>query len=365
MVLPADHIILDHSAFYKAILQGKKAAEQGKLVTFGVVADQPETGYGYILRDTCAWDELSNTYPIKQFVEKPDKETAEQYIASGEYYWNSGMFMFRASSILSEMQNLAEDMLHCVQQSIEKAQQDNDFIRLDKESFALSPADSIDYAIMEKTTKAVVVPLDAQWNDIGSWPALWEIEEKDGQGNVLAGDVLTENVKNSYIHAEKRLIAAIGLEDIIIVETADAVLVADKHQSQDVKKIVAQLKQDERYEAHLHQRVLRPWGSYETLDECERFKVKRIIVKPGASLSLQLHHHRAEHWVVVKGTAKIVHGEQEQLLTEDQSTYIPLGVKHRLENVGVIPLEIIEVQTGSYLGEDDIVRFSDHYGRVQ
>ncbi len=284
---------------------------------------------------------------------------------SGDYVWNSGMFLFRSSDFINELEKFQPEMVKQCKLAYQLAKNDCDFIRLDADSFMASPADSVDYAVMEKTEQAVVIPLDANWNDVGAWDALWDIREKDPQGNVCQGDIILNQVKNSFIHSDYRLIAAIGVEDCIIVETADAILVADKSYTQDVKAIVDTLKSQNREEAMLHQRVYRPWGSYETLDEEHRFKVKRIIVNPGSTLSLQMHHHRAEHWVIVRGTAKITQGKKEFVLTEDQSTYIPLGTLHRLENPGVIALEIIEIQSGSYLGEDDIVRYSDAYGRVE
>jgi mannose-1-phosphate guanylyltransferase/mannose-6-phosphate isomerase len=363
LILSADHVIEDKLVFHQAIKEAYHIAQQGQLVTFGIVPDKPETGYGYIQRSTVLVD-YPMAYQVAGFVEKPNIKKAQSYLESGDYYWNSGMFVFQASTILEELERWAEDIYQAVKRAMVKGRQDLDFYRLDMDAFTASPSDSIDYAIMEKTHKAIVLPLDAQWNDVGSWSALWEINPRDSHGNVLQGDILTEGVTNSYLHAEERMVAVIGLNNCVVVETADAVLVADKSRSQEVKQIVNQLKKTGRAEALLHQRVFRPWGRYETLDETERFKVKRIVVNPGAKLSLQMHHHRAEHWVVVKGTAKIICGNKEIIMTEDQSNYIPLGTLHRLENPGVIPLEIIEVQTGSYLGEDDIVRFDDHYGRI-
>ncbi|MEW8045017.1 MAG: mannose-1-phosphate guanylyltransferase/mannose-6-phosphate isomerase, partial [Candidatus Thiodiazotropha sp.] len=306
----------------------------------------------------------SGAFPVAEFVEKPDLETAKGYLASGDFYWNSGMFVFRADAYLHELEQFHPDILQATTRACELIKTDLDFLRLDREAFNACPAESIDYAVMEKTAKSVVVPMDAGWSDVGSWSALADVSVEEGNnGNVLQGDVLTKGVSNSYLRSENRMIAGIGLDNVIVVETADAVLVADKSHVQDVKGIVEELKASGRCEYISHVRVYRPWGNYETVDECDRFKVKRIVVNPGASLSLQQHHHRAEHWVVVKGTAQITKGEKEILLTEDQSVYIPLGTKHRLTNPGLIPLEIVEVQTGSYLGEDDIVRFSDEYGR--
>ncbi len=364
LILAADHIIQNTAEFHRVIEAGCRVAEQGQLITFGIVPDKAETGYGYIKRAE-SFSKEEDAYNVERFVEKPDLETAQKYFASGEYYWNSGMFMFKTSTILDELKSLSPEIYQAVKKAVSNGVKDLDFCRLDNESFTASPSDSIDYAVMEKTDKAVVLPLDAEWNDVGAWSALWEVKERDENGNVFHGDILHHDVTNSYIHADERMVAVVGVDNCVVVETADAVLVVDKDRSQDVKTIVNQLKATKREEILLHQRVYRPWGSYETLEETERFKVKRIIVNPSAKLSLQMHHHRAEHWIVVKGTAKIVCGDKEFMLTEDQSNYIPLGTQHRLENPGVIPLEIIEVQTGAYLGEDDIVRFDDNYGRVE
>ncbi len=365
LVLPADHVICNTAAFAKAVASGKEAADNGALVTFGVIPHSPETGYGYIKAAEVNGVENKNrkVFPVEEFVEKPDRETAERYVQSGKYFWNSGMFFFKAAIYLEELEKHAPDILSACTASLEKAVADLDFLRLDKESFTACPSDSIDYAVMEKTSRATVLPLDAGWNDVGAWSALWKVKEQDAAGNVTKGDVLLHDVQNSYIHASHRLIAAVGMDDHVIVETADAVLVASKNRVQDVKAIVDQLKKKGRGEALNHLRVSRPWGSYETIDLSDRFQVKRIMVKPGAALSLQKHFHRAEHWVVVKGTAVITIDEKEIVLKEDQSTYIPLGTKHRLFNPGKISLELIEVQTGSYLGEDDIVRYDDNYGR--
>ncbi len=370
LVLPADHVIRDAGALLEAITGGMSLAEAGRLITFGIVPDKAETGYGYIkggaLLDSDGRQEdliPATAFAVAAFVEKPDLTTAEQYLAEGGYYWNSGMFLFRASRYLEELEQFAPEMLACCRQALSGGQQDLDFIRLDADGFAACPKDSIDYAVMEKTTAAAVIPLDAGWNDVGSWSALWEVGKPDADGNVLRGDVLVEDSHNCYLHSSGRIVAAVGLEDHVVVETADAVLVAPRDRVQDVKGIVAQLKVKGRGEALLHRRVNRPWGSYECIDQSERFQVKRITVHSGASLSLQMHHHRAEHWIVVKGTARITKDGESFTLSENQSTYIPLGVTHRLENPGIIPLELIEVQSGSYLGEDDIVRFEDTYGR--
>ncbi|MBT3014997.1 MAG: mannose-1-phosphate guanylyltransferase/mannose-6-phosphate isomerase [Candidatus Thiodiazotropha endolucinida] len=362
VVTPSDHVIRDNRQFVAAMSQGLERVDDGSLVTFGIVPDKPETGYGYIRKQDTSLS--SGAFPVAEFVEKPDLETAKGYLASGDFYWNSGMFVFRADAYLQELEQFHPDILQATIRACELIKTDLDFLRLDKEAFNACPAKSIDYAVMEKTAKSVVVPMDAGWSDVGSWSALADVSVEEGNnGNVLQGDVLIKGVSNSYLRSENRMIAGIGLDNVIVVETADAVLVADKSHVQDVKGIVEELKASGRCEYISHVRVYRPWGNYETVDECDRFKVKRIVVNPGASLSLQQHHHRAEHWVVVKGTAQITKGEKEILLTEDQSVYIPLGTKHRLTNPGLIPLEIVEVQTGSYLGEDDIVRFSDEYGR--
>ncbi len=361
LILPADHVIKDLVAFHQAIEQAKILAEQGFLVTFGIVPNQPETGYGYIKRDTI---QHGSAFSVAAFVEKPDAETAKQYVSRGDYYWNSGMFAFKAGTFLAELDKFNPEMLSVCREALSAAKVDLDFVRLDKKLFATCPADSIDYAVMEKTDKAVVIPMDAGWNDVGSWSALWDVTNKDTNGNAISGDVLTVDSHNSFIHAQSKLVAVIGVHDLVVVETADAVMIAPKDRVQEVKQIVDQLKQLGRSEADLHRKASRPWGNYDLVDSGERHQTKRIIVKPGAKLSLQRHHHRAEHWVVVKGTALVTKGEETLLITENESTYIPLGVIHCLENPGVIPLEIVEVQSGSYLGEDDIVRFDDQYGRV-
>ncbi|MFZ4524701.1 MAG: mannose-1-phosphate guanylyltransferase/mannose-6-phosphate isomerase [Chlorobium sp.] len=362
LVLPADHVIPDTAAFGAAVAAGKSAAEAGELVTFGIVADSPETGYGYI-RASSNTESEKKVYPVLEFVEKPDRETAERYLASGDYFWNSGIFLFKAETYLLELEAHNPVMLAACREALEKSVKDLDFLRLDAEAFCASPSDSIDYAVMEKTTRAALVPLNAGWNDVGSWSALWDVQKRDDTGNIKKGDVLVHDVKNCYIHATSRLVTAVGLEGHIIVETSDAVLVASRECVQDVKVLVEQLKKNERDEAQTHRRVCRPWGTYETVDASARFKVKRITVNPGAALSLQKHHHRAEHWIVVKGTALVTVEDKNIILSEDQSTYIPVGAFHRLENTGSTPLELIEVQSGSYLGEDDIVRVDDRYGR--
>ena len=359
LVLPADHVIADLAAFHAAVAVGRAAAESGSLVTFGVVPDRVETGYGYIRRDAGP----GPAFKVAKFVEKPDTATARGYVESGEYFWNSGMFMFRASAYLAELGRRAPAMLAACRAALAAAGRDLDFLRLPAQEFAACPSDSIDYAVMEKTDLAIVVPMAAGWSDVGSWSALADALPRDSEGNVTAGDVLTEDASGCYLHSTSRLIAAVGLRDHVVVETKDAVLVAPRDRVQDVKELVAELKARGRYETSLHREVYRPWGSYDSIDSGERFQVKRLIVKPGATLSLQLHHHRAEHWVVVTGTARVTRGDEVFTLSENESTYIPIGVRHRIENPGKIPLHIIEVQSGTYLGEDDIVRFEDRYGR--
>ena len=359
LVLPADHVIRDVQAFQSAVVSGLAAAAEGKLVTFGIVPDRPETGYGYIRR--AGGD--GPVYPVQQFVEKPDAATATTYCGSGEHYWNSGMFMFRARVYLAELKLHAPAMLSACEDAVAAATRDLDFTRLPAEEFGACPSDSIDYAVMEKTDSAVVVPLEAGWSDVGSWSALQDALPRDDQGNVVTGDVLVEDSSGCYLHSTSRLIGAVGLKDHVVVETKDAVLVAPRARVQDVKALVTHLKAQGRYESALHREVFRPWGSYDSIDHGDRFQVKRLVVKPGATMSLQLHHHRAEHWIVVSGTAQITRGEETFLLSENESTYIPVGTKHRIANPGKVALHIIEVQSGSYLGEDDIVRFEDIYGR--
>lgn len=362
VVMAADHVIPDSAAFTGAVEQAGKLAAQGYLVTFGVVADKPETGYGYIKRGTLL--EGSGGYQVDRFVEKPDAGTAQTYIDTGDYYWNSGIFVLRADRWLEEIGKHQPQILAACEAAMADSARDSDFVRVDKTAFLSSPADSIDYAVMEKTDKAAVVPMNTSWSDVGSWSSIWEVSEQDGQGNVSRGDVLLHNTTNSLFMAEGRCIAVVGLDNVVVVETSDAVLVADKNKCQDVKAIVGQLKESDREEYRFHSRVYRPWGDYEGIDEGGRYQVKRLTVKPGAKLSLQMHHHRAEHWIVVSGTARVTRGDDVFMLSENESTYIPLGTTHRLENPGTIPLEIIEVQSGSYLGEDDIVRFEDVYNRV-
>lgn len=359
LVLAADHVIQDRLAFEKSVLAAQLAAEKGKMVTFGIVPTHAETGYGYIRRG----GKVDEGFEVEQFVEKPSKELALQYVDTGDYYWNSGMFMFKASRYLEELKLHRPDIYSVCEQAMKTTTGDLDFTRISEDIFNECPSDSIDYAVMEKTQDAVVIPLDAQWSDVGAWSALWDISEKDSAGNVRKGDVIVHNSTNSYFNAEQKMIAAVGVDNLVVIETKDAVLVANKDQVQDVKEIVEHLKSNGRTEHHIHREVYRPWGKYDSIDYGERDQVKRITVNPGEKLSIQMHHHRSEHWIVVAGTAKVTNGEQTILVSEDQSTYIPLGTIHALENPGKIPLEMIEVQTGSYLGEDDIVRFEDRYGR--
>ena len=361
LVLPADHDIRDIASFHQALETGLKQAEAGRFVTFGIVPTAPETGYGYIKSaSSVAVNEVSD---IEKFVEKPDRETAAIYLEEGGYYWNSGMFMFRASAYLEALQKYAPEIYQACEKAVAAEHRDIDFIRVGVEEFRQCPSDSIDYAVMEKVDNAVVIPVDIGWSDVGSWSALHEIGEQDENSNIAIGDTCCITTTNSYIRAESRLVTTLGIDNVIIVDTEDALLVANKDCVQDIKKIVSKLESEDRGEVVLHKRVCRPWGCYTGIDQADRFQVKRITVNPGATLSLQLHHHRAEHWIVVSGTAKVTRGEDELILSENESIYIPLGTKHRLENIGQIPLELIEVQTGSYLGEDDIVRFEDVYGR--
>ncbi|MFZ1100161.1 MAG: mannose-1-phosphate guanylyltransferase/mannose-6-phosphate isomerase [Steroidobacteraceae bacterium] len=359
IVLPADHVIRDVAAFQRALHTGLAAAEHGLLVTFGVVPTAAETGYGYIQRGAAN----GAAFRIARFVEKPDAQAARGYVDSGDYYWNSGMFLFRARRYLKELALLQPEMARVCEAAFRDASADLEFTRISAQAFEACPADSIDYAVMEKTRDAVVVPLEAGWSDVGSWAALHAASTADAHGNVTRGDVVSADSHGCYLYSESRLVAAVGLEDHVVIETKDAVLVVPRSRVQDVKKLVQQLKEAGRYEHSLHREVFRPWGSYDGLEKGQRFQVKRLKIKPGSTLSLQLHHHRAEHWVVVAGTARITRGEEVFLLEENQSTYIPIGVQHRIENPGKIPLEIIEVQSGSYLGEDDIVRLEDKYGR--
>jgi len=362
LVLPADHHIGDQAAFLAAIEAGAELAEQGRLVAFGIIPTAPESGYGYIKEGENIG--ASRGRDVAQFVEKPAVEVAKQYLAEGGYYWNAGIFMFRADRILEEMTQYCPDIRTYAAEAVKRGTRDHDFFRLDGATFGQCPSDSIDYAVMEHTRAAAVIPVDMDWSDIGSWSALWEIGQKDKAGNVCSGDVLLHDCDNNYIRAENNLIAAVGVSDLVIVETGDVVMVAPRNRVQEVKTLVQQVAAAGRSEHHVHTRVYRPWGFYEALDQGESHQVKHLMVKPGASLSLQLHHKRAEHWVVVKGEARVTVGDKVQVLKENQSVYIPIETKHRLENLGTEPLSIIEVQSGSYLGEDDIVRFDDVYGRV-
>ena len=362
LVLPADHLIQDITGFHTAIRSALDLAQQNKLVTFGITPNEPATGFGYIESGT----ELGNnqqSFSVARFVEKPDLDTARKFLASGNFFWNSGMFVFKAEVYLDELQRHRPDIYQAAKMAWEHSTHDLDFCRLDEKEFAACPSESIDYAVMEHTKAAAMVTVDIGWSDIGSWSSLADVSAHDAQDNALRGDVYIAETANTYIRAETRMVAAIGVRDLVIVETADAVLVMHKDFAQDVKHAVEYLKQAERTEHLVHRRVYRPWGYYEGIDVGNRFQAKRIMVKPGSKLSLQMHHHRAEHWVVVSGTAQVTRGDEVLLLHEDQSTYIPIGVKHRLENVGKMPLYLIEVQSGGDLGEDDIVRFEDDYKR--
>ena len=374
LVMPADHVITNIAAFQAVVSQGAALAAEGAVVTFGITPDAPETGYGYIQAGAAYTGKTGHGNPtaslIARFVEKPDAATAQTYLDAGTYLWNSGLFMMRASVWLSAMGACRADILTACQTAWNQGSTDGEFVRVGKDAFASCPSDSIDYAVMERLAAGagalppgVVIPLSAGWSDVGAWDALWQVLPKDSSGNVAQGDVLLQDCSNTLALSEGRLIACVGVSDLVVIETADAILVAHKDKTQDVKKIVDILKQQGRAEGSIHRKVFRPWGSYDGVDAGERFQVKRIVVKPGGILSLQMHHHRAEHWIVVSGTAKITRGEEVFLLSENQSTFIPLGTTHRLENPGRVELEMIEVQSGSYLGEDDIVRFEDVYGR--
>jgi len=365
LVLAADHIMQQPEAFRDAVNRALPFAESGKLVTFGIVPTGPETGYGYIERGAEEGAATGSAgFKVARFVEKPDVATAQQYVDSGNFYWNSGMFMFKASRYLAELKAFRPDIYEACEKSLDTIDSDLDFVRVNKEAFMACPEDSIDYAVMEKTADAVVVPLDAGWSDVGSWSSLWDVSDKDDNGNVHHGDVMAHNANNNYVFAETGLVATVGIDDVVVVQTKDAVLVVKKDQVQDVKKVVEELKQHGRSEYQLHREVYRPWGKYDSIDNGERYQVKRITVKPGEKLSIQMHHHRAEHWIVVSGTANVTIDDQTSLVTENESVYIPVGSVHALENPGKIPLELIEVQSGAYLGEDDIVRFEDRYGRA-
>ena len=360
LVLPADHVIRDPGAFVGAVRCGQAAAASGTLITFGVVPDAPHTGYGYLRLGANTGERL---FALDRFVEKPDAATAKSYLAEGGYHWNSGMFLLSAAAYLEELGAHAPAIAQACRAAMADASADLDFLRPQREAFLNCPADSIDYAVMEKTRRGAVIPLDCGWSDVGAWSTLWQVSERDDRGNVAIGDVMIEDCSDSYLRSESRLLAATGVDKLIVVETPDAVLVANRDKVQNIKAIVQRLKAEGRSEASLHRRVYRPWGSYESLIVGERFQVKRIVVDPGHTLSLQMHHHRAEHWIVAQGTAEVTCEDKVFILCEDQSTYIPLGHKHRLANPGKIPLELIEVQSGTYLGEDDIVRFEDVYGR--
>ena len=363
LLMPSDHIIEDPAAFAEAVERAAAAARTGSLVSFGISPERPETGYGYIRRgDACRG--VDGAFRIAEFVEKPVIEQAQAYLASGEYLWNGGIFLFPAQLVLQEFERLRPDIVAACRQALAEANRDADFVRLGKEAFEACPADSIDYAIMEHTDRAVVVPVAMGWSDVGSWDALWEISGKDAEGNSIAGNVVAEDTRNCYLRSEAGLLAAIGVEDLVVVVTGDAVMLAPRNRSQEVRQLVARLAKEGRDEADALPTVHRPWGTYKSLHNGHRVQVKHIMVNPGGRLSLQLHHHRAEHWIVVHGTAKIRRGDEEMILTEDHSTYIPLGTAHRLENPGKIPLHLIEVQSGSYLGEDDIIRLEDSYGRI-
>jgi len=369
LVMPADHVIVDVTGFQAAVEEGGLCAQEGAVVAFGVIPDRPETGYGYI-RSGGPISGKSKAQRLEEFVEKPGLAVAEQYVNSGAYYWNSGIFMVKASVWLSAMELFRPDILEACKEAFGGRTVDEDFVRVEKGAFAACPSDSIDYAVMERLALAtdlgpsVVVPMSVGWSDVGAWDALWAVSAQDENGNVSKGEVLFEGCRDTLVHSGSRLVAAIGCEDMVVVETPDAVLVANKARTQDVKKVVERLKAEGRSLAQSHRKVYRPWGWYDSIDFGERFQVKRIVVEPGARLSLQMHHHRAEHWIVVKGTAEVTCNDRVFLLGENESTYIPLGHTHRLCNPGKVPLEIIEVQSGSYLGEDDIVRFEDTYGRA-
>ena len=361
LVLSADHVIQDVDAFHEAINIASKQAQSGKLTTFGIVPTDANTGYGYI---KASKDNADGAYKVEEFVEKPDLKTARTYLEQGNYLWNSGMFMFKADVLIDELTTHSSDIVNSVNNAINNATQDLDFIRLDKQAFESSPSDSIDYALMEKSDNVVVVPLDAQWNDIGAWSALHDIGTKDVNGNVITGDVITQDTTNTYINANHHIVATIGVDNLIIVDTPDATFIATQDKAQEVKSIVESLQAKGRDEGVMHRKVFRPWGWYDSIESGKHFQVKRLHVNPGAKLSLQMHHKRAEHWVVVSGTATAINGEDVLTLTEGDSTYIPIGTTHGLENKTNERLEIIEVQSGVYLGEDDIVRFEDIYGRV-
>jgi mannose-1-phosphate guanylyltransferase/mannose-6-phosphate isomerase len=370
LVLPADHYIEDINRFHEALSTGVLFARENFLITFGIVPTAPETGYGYIKKghtidnigDSASQATIAG-YAIDRFVEKPDRKKAKRYLSSGDYFWNSGMFMFKASAVLAELHKFESEIVSACDKAIQAGLEDLDFFRLNPEAFSACPANSIDYAVMEKTDRGAMIPMDACWNDLGSWEALWHVGGKDENDNVIKGDVLTHEVKNSYLHSTGRLISAVGLADHIVVETADAVLICPRNRVQDIKRLVDNLKSAERIESRAHRKMYRPWGASENIHVSDRFEVKRLTVKPDSRISLQKHSRRAEHWIIVKGTAHVIKGDEKFRLKENESTYIPAGTIHRLENIGKNPLELIEIQTGNYLGENDIERFDDDYGR--
>jgi mannose-1-phosphate guanylyltransferase len=363
LVLAADHVIRDAGQFRAAVEVGIPAAQAGQLVTFGIVPTAAETGYGYIEAAQPLNAGPTAPVPIHRFVEKPDRATAEQFLGTGRFTWNSGMFLFKASAILAELERLAPEVVSACRSALEHDSSDLDFLRLEREAFAGCPNIALDVAVMEKTDRGAVLPLDAGWSDVGSWSALWETSDRDNDGNVLRGRVISQASRNCYLRSEHRLVVGLGVEDLVVVETDDVVLVAHRDRAQEIKAVVQTLEAAGARESKAHRRIYRPWGSYDGVTEGDRWQVKKIVVNPGASLSLQMHHHRAEHWVVVGGTAVVEKNGVEELVGENQSTYIPLGCRHRLSNPGKIPVELIEVQSGPYLGEDDIVRFEDRYGR--
>ena len=365
LVLAADHLIEDVSAFHQAIKQAEESAKLGNLTTFGIIPTGPETAYGYIQMEEGVDSQTIQAQPVARFVEKPDSQTAQSYLEQGNYLWNSGMFLMSATQYLEQLQRYREDIYQVCQKAYQEIEQQYEFQLLPKETFSACPSESIDYAVMEQAEDVTVVALDAGWNDIGSWSALWAVNNKDDEGNSTKGDVLLHDTHNSLIHAESGVVATVGVENLVVIETKDAILISQKDRSQDVKAIVDQLKANKRSESQHHRVIYRPWGYFDSIEMGERFKVKRITVKPGEKLSLQKHYHRAEHWIVVSGTAKVIHNDKETIISENESTYIHIGETHALENPGQIPLELIEVQTGSYLGEDDIVRLDDNYGRSE
>nr|WP_233929218.1 mannose-1-phosphate guanylyltransferase/mannose-6-phosphate isomerase [Escherichia albertii] len=365
LILAADHIIKDEDAFCRSVLSAIPYAKKGKLVTFGIVPNSPETGYGYIKRGHLySGNDTNLAFEVSEFVEKPSIDTAQEYISSGDYYWNSGMFLFRADRYLDELEKYRPDILEACKKSMIELNGDLDFIRINKDAFCACPDESIDYAVMEKTNDAVVVPMNAGWSDVGSWSSLWDISNKTIEENVIVGDVVTYDTDNSYLRSDSGLLATVGVKDLVVVQTKDAVLVANRNSVQNVKKVVETLKSENRSEVLTHLEVYRPWGKYESIDNGERYQVKRISVKPGEGISLQMHHHRSEHWIIVSGTAKVTICDETRILSENESIYIPVGAKHCLENPGKIMLELIEVRSGSYLGEDDVIRFADRYGRT-